>query len=144
MSPSDDDALGFSALLYLAALLGALALFVMPVYLVNGPTVIKNPSPSAVSAALAARQNDGNFPLARLKHEDIVDPAIVQALNDKDETTEPAHRPAGQRASAPRRVQPAPSYADAAPAGQHPGPFKRFYSRSSEASADGSERQGRR
>jgi hypothetical protein len=79
MSPYDDDSLGLSVLLYVAALLGVLAVVVVPVYLANKSTVQKNPGITAAAGFEPSRPRV--FPLSHLKAPQIVDPAVVAKLN---------------------------------------------------------------
>jgi hypothetical protein len=82
-----DEGLGTSLLVYAGALLCVLDLIVWPVYYANGPVVLDNPTSAAVHDKLAART--GTFPLALLKHDDIVTPATLASLNVKPQRTAP-------------------------------------------------------
>jgi hypothetical protein len=130
MSPYEDEGLGISILIYLAAILCVLAAFVVPVFLANGPTVEPNSSAKRTLSLLDARRNDNSFPVAHLKEKAIVSPALLAALNAKAEKTKPSHdRPvhAVRRRDAPRHAPVRRTYADATP--QRPvGPFSLFFS----------------
>jgi hypothetical protein len=91
MNPSDEGLAG-SVLVYVAILFGALGLFALPVYYANQPTVLKNPDAATVGDMLAARA--GRFPLAMLKHDDIVNSTTLAALNAKPKHATAAHHPA--------------------------------------------------
>jgi len=95
-----DEGLFVSALIYVTAVVGVLALFVVPVYLLNGPTVLENAGAQGVHLQMsAARRNNGAFPVARLEDSEIVDPARVAELNAKVKSAQT------QRASHVRRRQ---------------------------------------
>jgi len=130
MSPYEDKDLGVSLLIYMAAILCVLAVFMVPVFLANGPTVLPNPSAKTAGSMLAARRNDGSFPVAHLKEKAIVSPALLAALNAKAEKAKPSRDRSARAARhrpAPRRASTRPSYAEAAP--QRPiGPLGLFFS----------------
>ncbi len=100
------EGLGLSVLLYAALMLGGLAAVVVPVYLANGPTVLRN-------ANAATGVGDTNriftvplrqrFPVARLDHKPIVDPATLADLSARAERHKPAHSATVHRR---RHVQP--------------------------------------
>src|SRR5665213_492337 len=98
MNPSDSEGLGLSVLIYMAAILGGLALIAGPVYLVNRPQVYENPRLPTIGPLSSG---SARVPLALLKHEPIVDPKIVAALNAKTKKTEP-HRTTHQVAERSR------------------------------------------
>jgi hypothetical protein len=144
MSAYEDRDLGLSVLIYVAALACGIAIFVVPVLLANGPTVIRNPgAQNAVAQMVAARRSGDRYPVARLKQDEVVDPSTVAALSAKVKRAErerrraaAAHRSArrlqhARRRAAPlraRRAQIGRSLADARPVGPHtPGPFQRQY-----------------
>ena len=85
MSLYEDKDLGVSLLIYMAAILCTLAVFMVPVFLANGPTVLPNPSAQIARSMLTARRNDSSFPVAHLKEKAIVSPALLAALNAKAE-----------------------------------------------------------
>lgn len=130
MSPYEDKDLGVSLLIYMAAILGVLAVIVVPVFLANGPTVEPNSSAKLTLSMLDARRNDSSFPVAHLKEKAIVSPALLAALDAKAEKAKPSRdRPAhaARRRDTPRHAPVRRSYADAAP--QRPiGPFGLFFS----------------
>jgi hypothetical protein len=130
MSPYEDKDLGLSLLIYMVAILCTLAVFVVPVVLVNGPTVLPNPSAKAARSVLAAHLNESSFPVAHLKEKDIVSPALLTALNAKAKKAK-AIRDRAVHAVPRRHEATHPpqrrTYADAAP--QRPiGPFGLFFS----------------
>ena len=143
MTAYDDKALGGAVLIYIAAILCGIAVFVVPVLIANGPTVIANPTAQDALAHMAAlRKSDGPYPVARLRRADIVDPATIAALNAKIAKAEHArhsaaayqrrvHRTQDAREVALRRAQRERmrrSYADARPFGPNPlGPFQMFF-----------------
>jgi hypothetical protein len=85
MDSSDSEGLGLSVLVYMAAMTGALALFALPVYLAAQPTVYDNPplARGDLNGPVIGYRGSAGFPLAFLKKQTIVDPAIVAALNPK-------------------------------------------------------------
>ncbi|HEY5380533.1 MAG TPA: hypothetical protein VIJ78_13495 [Pseudolabrys sp.] len=105
MNPSDSEGLGLSVLIYMAAILGGLALIAGPVYLVNRPQVYENPrlarADPLLNGPIVGKRVSTRVPLALLKHEPIVDPKIVAALNAKTKKTEP-HRTTHQVAERSR------------------------------------------
>jgi hypothetical protein len=115
---SRDEGLGFSVLIYLAALLCGIAVFAVPLYLASRPTVIDNASVQTVDKTLAARADKTVFPVAHLKHETIVNPATLAAVNAEAEKAEQAHRPpihTARRVYEPRREPIRRSFAEVAP-----------------------------
>jgi hypothetical protein len=64
MSPYEDKDLALSLLTYMAAILCTLAVFMVPVFLANGPTVVPNPSAKTARSIFAAHHNDSSFPVA--------------------------------------------------------------------------------
>jgi hypothetical protein len=94
MNPSDEGLSG-SVLIYVTVLFGVLALFFLPVYYANGPTVLQNSDAESVHETLAVRAS-GSFPLAVLKHDDIVDSATLAALNAKPKHVAATHRSASR------------------------------------------------
>jgi hypothetical protein len=130
MSPYEDNDFGLSLLIYMAAILCTLAVFMVPVFLANGPTVLPNPSAKTARSLFAAHRNDSSFPVAHLKEKAIVSPALLAALNAK---AEKAKLLRGRAVHAvPRRHEASHAlrrrkYADAAP--QRPiDPFGLFFS----------------
>lgn len=89
MYPSESRDLAISALIYLVAIAFGLAIIVVPVYLMNRPTVVPNPSARILERnadrALSSHANRKLYPVAHLKHEPIVNRAIVEALDAKAE-----------------------------------------------------------
>ena len=84
MNAHHKEGLGLSLLVYLAAMLGNLAALVVPVYLANGPTVLQSPDARMqANRIFNARRYDRRFPVARLEHQAIVDPAMLAELSAK-------------------------------------------------------------
>lgn len=103
MGNSESEGLGLSLLVYMAAILGALAVLAVPVYFIIKPEVYANPTlarSDLLGGPIVGSRLDTPFPLARLEHAIIVDPAMVAGLNarTKKSKSEPAHR-APQRAA---------------------------------------------
>ena len=102
MNAHHEEGLGLSVLVYLAAMLGGLAAFVVPVYLANGPTVLQSPDARIqANRIFNARRYDRHFPVARLEHEAIVDPATLAELSAKAKESKPAR---SARIHTPRRT----------------------------------------
>jgi hypothetical protein len=127
MDLDDDQGLGLSLLIYMAAIATAFAvLVVMPVYVYSGPTVYPSSRVTSFSQIAAMRERD--FPLARIKNDEIVDPAILEGLNARSLRSggvERAHRPrahAERGASRPARSTGQPVV------NPRSGPFARMYS----------------
>jgi hypothetical protein len=126
MRPYDDDSgLAGSALIYAAAIGGGLLLFVAPVYLANRPTVYPSSGVERFDQILPA-PNRGYFPLARLEHQPIVDPAVVTALNENARADRNERASATQTRRPAERQQP-PRYAESAPQPRRD-PFSLFFS----------------
>lgn len=88
MDASETEGLGASLAIYLAAIVGTLALVAVPVYLANAPEVYEN-APLARSDPLLNGPIIGNrvpsgLPVALLKMEPVVDPATLAVLNAKE------------------------------------------------------------
>ncbi len=118
--------------IYAAAIAGVLAVIMLPFYLANAPAVYKNSGAKSFSEILAARAEGRDYPLAKLERRQIVDPAIVAALNAKAHTqrtrSQAERRPVHhvRRTAAPRTAQQR-TYADSTPA-HPPTPFSLFFS----------------
>jgi hypothetical protein len=95
-----DEGLGTSLLVYVGALLGALGLILWPVYYANEPIVLDNVNSATVHEILAPRSD--NFPLALLKHNDIVTPATLATLDAKLQDGKSQHVTAVSHRTAPR------------------------------------------
>jgi hypothetical protein len=126
-----DEGLGISVLIYAAALAGALAAIVLPVYLANAPAVYQNSGAKSFSEVLAARGEAREYPLAKLERPQIVDPAVVTALNAKAQTksdtdSRPHIRHRAERTSR-QPIGRRRSYADAT-AARPPDPLSLFFS----------------
>jgi hypothetical protein len=104
MVSSESEGLGLSVLIYMAAILGALAAIAVPVYIANAPQVYENPklarSDPLLGSPIVGDRGPTRVPLAMLKHETIVDPAILASVNAKSKavaTAHPATRAVAQR-----------------------------------------------
>src|ERR1700687_1968564 len=87
MSSDHNQGLGVSVAIYMIALVCGLALFVLPVLVISGPSKFENvgiaayePPPGTLLIPQRAR-NAG--PLAVLQHEDLVDSTLAAELNAK-------------------------------------------------------------
>jgi hypothetical protein len=133
MPPNDDQGLGISLLIYAVAIVCAFALFVLPVYWANAPAVYENSGQQHFTQMLEARAARGHYPLARLKHQQIVDPALVAEMNAKAKAKRVQREATGdaRRATTRRPAHKREDYADARPAqsrAQPPNPFSVFFS----------------
>jgi hypothetical protein len=67
----------------------------LPVYFTNRPQVYENPplarADPLTNGPVVGNRVSSRVPLARLKRETIVDPAIVAALNEKTKKAAPVH-----------------------------------------------------
>lgn len=100
MESHDSEGLGVSILIYVAAVFGVLAVFVLPVYYATGPTVYDSP-PLARSGPLQGgpaytHRDSARHTLAVLKRETLIDPAVLAALNSKAKKTAQPRRSAPQ------------------------------------------------
>jgi hypothetical protein len=90
------DGLGLSVSFYLAALLCGLMLFALPVYFMNSGTTLANPGVAAYDpppgATLIRRADPNAEKLAVLRHQDIVTPAQIAAVNARGGVAEKPHR----------------------------------------------------
>ena len=97
MNSSESEGLGLSLVVYLAAIFGILAVVALPVYLANKAKTYDNPplaqSDPLLNGPIIGNRVSARVPLARLKREQIVDPALVRALNEDAEKNEPIHHP---------------------------------------------------
>jgi hypothetical protein len=133
-----DDDLGASVLIYIAAIMCGFAVVVVPVLLASEPTVIANAGARGVLERLDNAQNDNRYPVAKLRNEAIVDPAITALLSAKNKATAKAGgssthdgniritRHAGGITKPRERAE--RSYAADQPVGRNtPGPFQKMY-----------------
>ena len=114
--------MGLSVVVYAIAMMCGLALFVLPVLWLNSPRAYENPGMTALRTpggpAYASRQRD--FPLANLRSEPIVSPAMLQELKAGANTQKekprrtvtarapaPAHRSYAQMQDEPAEQRPA-------------------------------------
>jgi hypothetical protein len=90
-----DQGLGLSLLLYFGVMMAALAIFAVPIYWLNAPTVYPNPQLASTASsggpAYEFRQRH-EFPLSMLKAQPIVDAAMLAQVNAKNAKAEkPVH-----------------------------------------------------
>jgi len=87
MNSHADDGLLVSILSYLMAVLTGLALFIGPVLWANGPTIKENIAPGKVRELSASRYSESKFPVAKLKHKELVNPTHLVELNARVKKT---------------------------------------------------------
>jgi hypothetical protein len=101
---NSDEGMGLSVVVYAIVMVGGLALFVLPVMWANGARVYENPGVTALRTpggpAYANRQ--AQFPLANLKEEPIVSPAMLAELNASGSKKEKPQRTARSSTSSHR------------------------------------------
>ena len=110
-----DEGLGLSVAAYALALICGLALFVLPVYWLNSPTVYENPGVTAarLPGGPAYANHPAEFPLAKLQDQQIVSAAMLAELNanaKKEKPVRRASRPASNRTYAQAQHDDAPDY----------------------------------
>jgi hypothetical protein len=96
MNSTDSEGLGLSVLVYLGAVLGALALLAVPAYYATRAEVHENP-PLAQSDPLLNGPMTGDrmatrFPLATLQRQNLADAETTKFLTAKARKPEPAAR----------------------------------------------------
>jgi hypothetical protein len=101
-----DEGLGLSLLVYFGVMVAALAIFTVPIFWLNAPTVYPNAQLAAASAVpggpLYEHRERREFPLAVLQMQPIVDAALLAQVNAKAEKpARTATRPARHYAQAP-------------------------------------------
>jgi hypothetical protein len=120
LSDHNSRCLGVSLAIYLIAVAFGLVLFVSPVLLANGPTKFDNPGLAAYDpppgTVLIPQRARNSFPLAFLKHEEIVDPALVAELNAKAKKAEMSHHLASRTGQSVRPEAPSQNTRYAQPA----------------------------
>jgi len=87
--------MGLSLVVYAVAMLGGLALFVLPVLWASGATVYENPGvkTAGLPGGPTYASRHSQFPLALLKRQQIVDQTALNELNAKAaQKAPPAHR----------------------------------------------------
>ena len=88
---NSDEGMGLSVVVYAIAMMCGLALFVLPVLWANSARVYENPGVTVLRTpggpTYASRQ--AQFPLANLKEEQIVSPAMLAELNAKAKKEKP-------------------------------------------------------
>lgn len=94
MELSGRDGLGLSVAIYMGAIVAALGVMAVPVYFAVAPQVYENPPPEPLDPLLngpiVGKRVSTPIPLALLKREQIVDPAVVAELNAKVKHGRPA------------------------------------------------------
>jgi hypothetical protein len=84
MTTSESEGLGLSILIYMVAITGALAAAAVPVYMANAPQVYDNPkivrANPLLDGPIVGNRVPTRVPLAVLKRETIVDPAILASV----------------------------------------------------------------
>ena len=94
MTSPQSDGLGISLAIYLAVILGVLAVVALPIYLANRTQVYPNPplarADPLLNGPVIGERVPTSLPVAMLKKRTIVDPATLAALNAKAEKAEPA------------------------------------------------------
>jgi hypothetical protein len=120
MYQSESKDLAVSVLIYMAAILFGLSLFVVPIYLATRPTVVENAGAPALARAQAIERtaHSDRFPVAHLKEPTLVDPATVAEFNAKVKESDASHGPV--RHNEYYRPRPQRSYAEEAPVRQRP------------------------
>ncbi len=133
----DDHDLGASVLIYIVAIVCGFAIFVVPVLLASGPTVIANHGARGAVTQINGARDDSRYPVAKLRRDAIVDPAITAVLSARNKATEvDRRRPARdggismsrRGGAAARQDRPESSYAGGQPVSHNtPGPFQKMY-----------------
>ncbi|MDI1345082.1 MAG: hypothetical protein PSV22_13405 [Pseudolabrys sp.] len=106
MNTSESEGLGLSVLLYLGAIVGALALLAVPTYYATRAEVHANPplarADPLLNGPIIGDRLTGRFPLAMLQRQTLVDAETVALLKPKAKKSEPtrvaarqAHRATG-------------------------------------------------
>jgi hypothetical protein len=82
---NSDEGMGLSVVVYAIAMICGLALFTAPVLWANSGRVYENPGVTALlkPGGPAYANRHAQFPLANLKEEQIVSPAMLAELNAK-------------------------------------------------------------
>jgi hypothetical protein len=80
---NSDEGMGLSVVVYAIAMVCGLALFALPIVWANSARVYDNPGVSAMRTpgGPAFANRSAQFPLANLKEEQIVSPAMLAELN---------------------------------------------------------------
>ena len=102
MDASDTEGLGFSVLVYLGAVFGALALLAAPVYYATRGEVHANPalaqSDPLLKGSIISDRGANRFPLASLQRQSLIDAETTAFLKPKPKKAEPAQRVASRPA----------------------------------------------
>ena len=92
------EGLGGSVAIYMGAILGALGLIAVPVYIAAAPQVYENPRPEPLDPLLqgpiVGSRVSTPMRLVKLRQEVIVDPKLLAELNAKVRKTDPKHHQA--------------------------------------------------
>jgi hypothetical protein len=116
---NSDEGMGLSVVVYAIAMMCGLALFVLPVVWANSGHVYENPGVTALRTpgGPAYGSHRSEFPLANLKEEQIVSPAMLAELEAKSPTKkekptrrashQPSHRSYAQVQEEPAEQRPA-------------------------------------
>ena len=121
MTSDAEEGLLVSVLIYLVAAFATLALFVIPVLWANGPTIRENVGPDYAHELLASRRRDNAFPVAKLDHQELINPAHNLELHARAKKAQKS-RPQIDRARPTRQTlhQLAPDRAPLAQKVRHP------------------------
>ena len=95
MENSDSEGLGLSLFVYMAAILGTVAILAIPVYFVTKPDVYANPAlaqSDPLRGPIVGAQLDAPFPLARLERAKLAEPTTTAGLSARVKKAEPEHR----------------------------------------------------
>ena len=116
MDTSESEGLGLSLLLYIGAILGALAVLAVPVYVATKPQVYENPplasaNPLLNGPILGARAA-GRAPVATLQRQAISDAESAKWLTARNRKAEPAPRVAVRAAQRATVAQDEPAAAE--------------------------------
>lgn len=96
MDAAESEGLGLSVLLYLGAVLGALALVAVPVYYATRAEVHENPplaeADPLLNRSVISDRTSTRFPLATLKRQSLADAETTAFLKPKPKKAEPEQR----------------------------------------------------
>ena len=109
MEISGRDGLGLSVAIYMAAILGTMAVLAVPVSMAVGPQVYANPPldppDPLLNGPIVGKRVTSPVPVALLKKPVLADPAVVAELNARTRQAKPArqdvaHQPARREKAA--------------------------------------------
>ena len=116
MNASESEGLGLSLLVYLGAILGALAVLAVPVYVAIKPQVYDNPPLAAsnplLNGPIVGERVTGRAPVASLQRQAIADAETAKWLTARNRTAEPAPRAAQRVAQRPALAHDEPAAAE--------------------------------